>query len=74
MRSGFVNTTQPELFTLIASQSKLISELAVLLQMLMRPDALFLSLAVLIGEASLYIYAGCDINQLKRLVEMLKSC
>lgn len=27
-----------------------------------------------IGEASLDIYAGCDINQLKRLVEILKSC
>lgn len=27
-----------------------------------------------IGEASLDIYAGCDMGQLKLLVEMLKSC
>lgn len=27
-----------------------------------------------IAEASLDIYAGCDMNQLKLLVEMLKSC
>lgn len=27
-----------------------------------------------IGEANLDIYVGCEINQLKLLVEMLKSC
>ena len=27
-----------------------------------------------IGEASLEIYAGCDMNQLKLLVEILRSC
>ena len=32
------------------------------------------SATLCIGEASLDIYAGCDINQLKLLVEILKSC
>ena len=32
------------------------------------------SATLCIGEASLNIHAGCDIDQLKLLVEILKSC
>lgn len=33
-----------------------------------------LSATLRIGESSLDIYAGCDMDQLKRLVAILKSC